>query len=74
MMEMLSGKIEGMEKYEILKKAERGLVDVDDISDFNMYCLAKRYLRAKRIQREIGELEEKSRKRREEKAKKILGP
>ena len=74
MMEMLSGKIEGMEKYEILKKAERGLIDVDDISDFNMYCLAKRYLRAKRIQREIGELEEKSRKRREEKAKKILGP
>jgi len=73
MMEMLSEKIESKEKYKILEKAEAGLIDADEISNFEMFCLAKRFVRAKRIQREIAELEKKSQERREEKAKKILG-
>ncbi len=73
MMEMLSEKIESKEKYKILEKAEAGLIDADEISNFEMFCLAKRFVRAKRIQREIAELEKKSQERREDKAKKVLG-
>lgn len=72
MMEMLSEKIEGKEKYKILEKAEAGLIDADEISNFEMFCLAKRYVRAKRIQREIATLEKKSQERREDKARKLL--
>lgn len=72
MMEMLSEKIESKEKYKILEKAEAGLIDADEISNFEMFCLAKRYMRAKRIQREIATLEKKSQERREDKARKLL--
>ena len=73
MMEMLSERIKSRRKYKILEQAEAGLIDVEEISDFNMFCLAKRYVRAKRIQREIAALEKKSQERREDKAKKVLG-
>jgi len=73
MMEMLSEKIESKEKYKILEKAEAGLIDADEISNFEMFCLAKRFVRAKRIQREIAELEKKSQERREDKARECLG-
>ena len=72
-MEMLSERIKSRRKYKILEQAEAGLVDVEEISDFDMFCLAKRYVRAKRIQREIAALEKKSQERREDKAKKVLG-
>ena len=74
MMEMISGHIKGKEKYAIIERVYKGTLDLGEIADLETYCLAQRYLRAKRLQREIGELEEKSRKRREEKARKILGP
>ncbi|MFH1615219.1 MAG: hypothetical protein ABIG61_09070 [Planctomycetota bacterium] len=72
-MEMLSERIKSRRKYKILEQAEAGLIDVEEISDFDMFCLAKRYVRAKRIQREIAALEKKSQERREDKAKKVLG-
>jgi len=74
MMEMISGHIKDKEKYAIIERVYKGTLDLGAIADLDMYCLAQRYLRAKRLQREIGELEKKSRKRREEKARKILGP
>jgi hypothetical protein len=74
MMELISGHIKGKEKYAIIERVYNGTLDLGEIADLETYCLAQRYLRAKRMQREIGELEEKSQKRREEKARKILGP
>ena len=74
MMEMISGHIKGKEKYAIIERVYKGTLDLGEIADLETYCLAQRYLRAKRMQREIGELEEKSQKKREEKARKILGP
>ena len=74
MMEMISGHIKGIEKYAIIERVYNGTLDLGEVADFETYCLAQRYLRAKRLQREIGELEEKSRKRQEEKARKIFGP
>jgi len=74
MMEMISGHIKGKEKYAIIERVYKGTLDLGGIADLETYCLAQRYLLAKRLQREIGELEEKSQKRQEEKARKFFGP
>ena len=74
MMEMISGHIKGREKYAIIERVYNGTLDLGEVADFETYCLAQRYLRAKRLQRDILQLEEKSRKRQEEKARKIFGP
>jgi len=73
MMEMISSKIKTYAKYKVVKYVEAGIIDSGDIADLNMYCLTQRYLRAKRLLREINELEEKSRERQEQRARKILG-
>ena len=73
MMDMISSKIKTYAKYKVIKYVEAGIIDLGDIADFNMYYLAQRYLRAKRLQREINELEEKSRERQEQRTRKILG-
>ena len=65
MMELISGHIKGKEKYAIIERVYKGTLDLGGIADLETYCLAQRYLRAKRMQREIGELEDKSQKRRE---------
>ena len=72
-MEMLSERIKDKNKYAIIDRVYKGTLDLGDITDFDMYCLAERYLRVKRKQREIARLEEKSREKREEKADKIFG-
>ena len=72
MMEIISGKIKTMAKYKIIKYVSTGILDVEDISDVTMYCLAKRYLRMRRLQSEIAELGERSRKRRQAMAEKFL--
>ena len=73
MIKMISNKIKAYAKYKVIKYVEAGILDLGDIADLNMYCLAQRYLRAKRLQREIAELEEKSRERQGQKMRKILG-
>ena len=73
MMEMISSKIKDYAKYKVIKYVEAGILDAGDISDLNMYCLTQRYLRAKRLQREIAELEQKSREKQEQRTRKILG-
>jgi hypothetical protein len=63
MMEIISEKIKTKAKYKVIKYVSMGIIDVEDIIDVNMYCLARSYLRARRLQREIAELQERSRKR-----------
>ena len=74
MMEIISERIKDKNKYAIIERVYNGTLDLGEIADFDMYFLAQRYVCAKRKQREILELEEKSRKRQEEKARKIFGP
>ena len=74
MLEIISERIKDKNKYAIIERVYNGTLDLGDIADFDMYLLAQRYLWAKRKQREIIELEEKSRERREEKSRKFLGP
>lgn len=61
MIEMISSRIKPIAKYEIIKLVFDGILDVDDISDMEMYCLAKRCLSARRLQREIQTLAGKGR-------------
>jgi hypothetical protein len=71
MVEQLSSHIKTMAKYEIVKNVLRGILDVDDIVDDEMYRLARRCLRMRRLQREINELQQRSKERRLKKAKKF---
>lgn len=74
MVELISSRIEPTARYKVMNYVFADILDVDDIEDVNMYCLAKRCLRMRRLQREIAELQERSNKRRREQAEKVLGP
>jgi len=71
-METISARIKTMAKYKVIKYVSTGILDLGDISDFDMYCLAERYLRARRFQREIAELKEKSRLEQEKRIAKFV--
>jgi hypothetical protein len=65
MMETISARIKTWAKYRVIKYVTMGILDLGDIDDFDMYCLAERYLRTRRLMREIAELEKKSWEKRE---------
>ena len=44
----------------VLKRLRDGSIEVDDIADFDMWWLAKFYLRAERLRKQIAELDEAS--------------
>ena len=71
MIGLVSSHIKTIAKYEVIKHVLRGILDVDDIVNAEMHCLARRFLRLRRLQREIAELEERSKERRLKKAKKF---
>ncbi len=58
--------VPGNAKYLVLKHLERGVIDIDHIDNIDMLILARQYLRAKRLQKQISELERSSWRRREE--------
>lgn len=55
--------VQGDAKYLVLKLLDNGVIGLDHIVDPDMVVLAGLYLRARRLQHEIGELREVSRKR-----------
>jgi hypothetical protein len=65
MMETISARIKTVAKYKVIEYVKNGILDIGDIVDFDMYCLAERYMRTRRLIREIAELREKSRKKRQ---------
>lgn len=58
MFKIISARIPGQAKYKRLKHVKMGIMDADDIEDWDTWQLAKLYLRALRIRREITRLEE----------------
>jgi hypothetical protein len=44
----------------VFKRLREGSIEVDDIADFDMWWMAKFYLRAERLRRQIAELDEAS--------------
>ena len=73
MMETISARIKTWAKYKIIEYVTTGILDLGDIADFDMYCLAERYLRTKRLLREIAELEKRSREKRDAATEKFWG-
>jgi len=59
-METISARIKTLAKYKVIEYVKNGILDMGDIVDFDMYCLAERYMRTRRIMREINELRKKS--------------
>ena len=57
----------------VLKRLRDGRIEVDDIADFDMWWLAKFYLRAERLRKQIAELEEASWSRKQRKYQAWLG-
>jgi len=66
--EMVSERISGTAKYKVLKYVRQGILDPDDIGNWDVWQLAKLYLRILGLQRERYELLERSRQRRERQA------
>ena len=69
MMEMISARIRTAAKYQIIEYVKNGILDIGDIVDFDMYCLAERYMRTRRLLREIAELRKKSWEKRQKQAR-----
>ena len=55
-----------------LKYLRMGIIDLDDIGNFDMWRLGTLYLRARRLRRQIVELEEASWKRKKERARRFF--
>jgi hypothetical protein len=68
MMETISARIETLAKYKVIEYVKIGILDIGDIVDFDMYCLAERYMRTRRLLREIAELRKKSWEKRQKQA------
>ena len=66
-LKMMSARIPGRGKLKILKLVKKGLLDIGDIVDNQLYFLAEMYLRAWRLREEIERLQRKRKKQREEK-------
>ena len=68
MMETISARIKTLAKYKVIEYVKNGILDIGDIVDFDMYCLAERYMRTRRLIREIAELRKKSWEKRQKQA------
>ncbi len=68
MLEMIRQRVSSKPAALILKYLRMGIIELEHILDFEMWSLARYYLRARRLQQEIAELEEASQRRRQKKA------
>lgn len=50
-------RIPGKAKYQVLKYLRMGVIDLDHIEDWDMWLLARRFLQARRLRREIRAVE-----------------
>ena len=71
-MSSVNARIKDRRKYLVLKHVRMGLLDLDQITDSDMWNLARLYLRARRIRKEIRQLDEASQRRRERQAEAFL--
>jgi hypothetical protein len=69
---IVNDRIHSKAKYKILKLVKHGIIDVDTISDWDMWQLARMYVRALSIRRQIKELQDSSKYRREQRLNKWL--
>jgi len=70
---IVSERLPGKAKYLVLKYVRMGIIELDHIVSEDMLALARLYLRARKLQEEIAELQEASRARRRREAAAVLG-
>lgn len=61
MMSIISERLPGRAKYMVLKYLKLGVLDLEHITDYNMWSLGRRYLKYLRLKKEIKALSEKVR-------------
>ncbi|MFA6424670.1 MAG: hypothetical protein WCW64_00625 [Phycisphaerae bacterium] len=69
---IIKDRIPGKAKYKILKLVRMGVIEIDDIEDWDTWQLAKLYMRAIDLRKQIAELQEASRQRRQHQYQKWL--
>ena len=69
LMEISKAHVAGNAKYAVLRYLEQGVIDIDHIENMDMLILARQYLRARRLQKQIEQLKAASRQRREKAAR-----
>lgn len=69
---IVNDRIQGKAKYKILKLVKHGIIDVDDINDWDMWQLSKMYMKALLIRKQIKELRDSSKHRREQRLERWL--
>ena len=57
MVDMVKNRIPGTKKYLVMKYLKLGCLDLEHISDMNLWALGKHYLRFLRLKREIAQLQ-----------------
>ena len=69
LLRMIADRIPGTAKYKILSLVRKGVLDPDDIQDWDMWQLAVGYRRAWRLREQIEQMLAKSRKQQEQRLK-----
>ena len=71
-MGLVKERLPGKVKYTVLKYLEMGIIELGHIVNHDMWCLARLYLRARRLQDEIWRLEQASEARRRRRLERFL--
>ncbi len=71
-MAIVKERLPGRAKYLVLKYLKMGVIDLEQISSFDMLCLARLYLRVRRLRDEICRLEKVSETRRQKQLERFL--
>jgi hypothetical protein len=71
-MGLIKERLLGRAKYMVLKYLKMGFIELGHIINHDMWCLARLYLRARRLRDEIWRLEQVSEARRRRQAAKVL--
>lgn len=71
-MAIVKERLPGKAKYMVLKCLKMGIIGMEHIVDFDMWCLARLYLRAHKLRDEIWRLEKVSEARRQRKLERFL--
>ena len=73
MLSIVKARVPGRGKYQVLRCLKMGVLQLEDVRNEDMRALARLWLRARRVRREIVELERKRWERRQGEARELCG-
>jgi hypothetical protein len=69
---IINDRISSKAKYKILKLVRTSVIEIDDISNWDMWLLSKYYMKAISLRNQIKKLQDASKRRREQRVQKWL--